>query len=257
MAQDDRQREDALFVASLGRGIRILEAFDQSPRSLGLAELTELTGMNRSAVQRFLHTWEQLGYLAKDPATRRFALTPRVLALGYKLPEGQPPGGGRHALPAGGPHAHGQFGLHGRALRHRGHLPRASAPAFSAVREHAARAAHPGLLRGAGHPFAPARSRGGRHPGPLGPRAHHPAHRDRPRAQPRAHPAHPRTGLLHFGPGVPDGRDRRIHAGGGRPGQAPGRRVHQRQVRRVGRGARGARAGAHRPGNGRAIGAQF
>jgi DNA-binding IclR family transcriptional regulator len=88
MAQDDRQREDALFVASLGRGIRILEAFDQSPRSLGLAELTELTGMNRSAVQRFLHTWEQLGYLAKDPATRRFALTPRVLALGYNYLKG-------------------------------------------------------------------------------------------------------------------------------------------------------------------------
>ncbi len=85
---DDRQREDSLFVASLGRAIRVLEAFDRGPRSLGLAELTELTGLNRSAVQRFLHTWEQLGYLAKDPATRRFSLTPRVMALGYSYLKG-------------------------------------------------------------------------------------------------------------------------------------------------------------------------
>jgi DNA-binding IclR family transcriptional regulator len=88
MAQGDRQREDPLFVASLGRAVRILEAFDRGTRSLGLAELAEQTGLNRSAVQRFLHTWEQLGYLSKDPATRRFSLTPRVMALGYNYLRG-------------------------------------------------------------------------------------------------------------------------------------------------------------------------
>ncbi|BBD09773.1 IclR family transcriptional regulator [Desulfovibrio ferrophilus] len=88
MAQDIKKRNDALFVASLDRGMCILEAFHGNRKSLGLTEITEITGLNRSAVQRFLHTWEQLGYLSKDQTTKRFTLTPRVMTLGYNFLRG-------------------------------------------------------------------------------------------------------------------------------------------------------------------------
>ncbi len=61
----------------------ILEAFNHGHKELGLAELVALTGLNKSAVQRFLHTWTTLGYLSKDPATKRFRMTPKVMSLGY------------------------------------------------------------------------------------------------------------------------------------------------------------------------------
>ncbi|WP_461211519.1 IclR family transcriptional regulator [Desulfocurvus sp. DL9XJH121] len=83
MKDQSGKRDDALFVASLAKGMRVLEAFHCNRKSLGLTEIAELTGLNRSAAQRFLHTWEQLGYLSKDPVSKRFTLTPRIMALGY------------------------------------------------------------------------------------------------------------------------------------------------------------------------------
>ncbi len=83
------KRENPLFVASLEKGIRILEAFDEGHRRLGLNDLVSLTGLNKSAVQRFLHTWESLGYLAKDADTKRFRLTPKVMSLGYNFLRGE------------------------------------------------------------------------------------------------------------------------------------------------------------------------
>lgn len=83
------KRQDPLFVASLQRGTQILEAFDSNTRSLSLSDLVKITGLNRSAVQRFLHTWESLGYLEKDAATKRFDLTPKVMCLGYNYLKGQ------------------------------------------------------------------------------------------------------------------------------------------------------------------------
>lgn len=88
MTARDKDKGDALFVASVGKGMRVLEAFHGARKRLGLTEIAEITGLNRSAVQRFLHTWEQLGYLAKDPQTKRFTLTPRIMALGYDFLRG-------------------------------------------------------------------------------------------------------------------------------------------------------------------------
>lgn len=88
MERETSTRGDALFVASVAKGMRVLEAFHCNAGSLGLTEVAELTGLNRSAAQRFLHTWEQLGYLVKDPASKRFSLTPRIMALGYDFLRG-------------------------------------------------------------------------------------------------------------------------------------------------------------------------
>jgi len=75
--------DDPLFVASLEKGMRVLDAFRDASDSLGLTDIATLTGLGKSAAQRFAHTWERLGYLVKDAATRRYRLGPRVVELGY------------------------------------------------------------------------------------------------------------------------------------------------------------------------------
>ncbi|OZI77040.1 IclR family transcriptional regulator [Bordetella genomosp. 12] len=80
MPADD---DDPLYIASLGKSMRVLEAFRHSHDSLGLTDLVRLTGLGKSSVQRIIHSWERLGYLDKNPQSRRYVLGPRVLELGY------------------------------------------------------------------------------------------------------------------------------------------------------------------------------
>ncbi|AWQ07868.1 IclR family transcriptional regulator [Bordetella bronchiseptica] len=72
-----------LYVASVEKAMRVLEAFDAARDSLSLTDIVQLTGMGKSAAQRFTHTWEALGYLAKDPQSRRYRLGPKVVELSY------------------------------------------------------------------------------------------------------------------------------------------------------------------------------
>ncbi|MEQ9811314.1 MAG: IclR family transcriptional regulator [Azospirillaceae bacterium] len=78
---EERVKGDSLMVGSVEKAFRILEVFTQSNMSLSLTELSALTGMNKSAVQRFAHSLERMGYLVKDPATKRYRLSVRVLEL--------------------------------------------------------------------------------------------------------------------------------------------------------------------------------
>lgn len=89
MTKEGTKRKNPLFVGSLEKGVRILEAFDERHRRLGLNDLVTLTGLNKSAVQRFLHTWEALGYLSKNKLTKQFRLTPKVMTLGYCFLRGE------------------------------------------------------------------------------------------------------------------------------------------------------------------------
>ena len=82
-SEKEKKKKSALFVSSLEKGMIILEAFNQGRAVLGLSDLVSLTGINRSAVQRFLHTWEALGYLEKDPVSKQCKLTPKIMTLGY------------------------------------------------------------------------------------------------------------------------------------------------------------------------------
>lgn len=75
--------DDPLYVASLEKGVRVLEAFRDAGDSLGLTDIATVTGLGKSAAQRFVHTWERLGYLVKEAASRRYRLGPRVVELGY------------------------------------------------------------------------------------------------------------------------------------------------------------------------------
>lgn len=90
MNHDAKTKNDnPLFVASLEKAMRILEAFDEGHRQLSLSDLVSLTGLNKSAVQRFLHTWEALGYISKDSKTRQITLSPKTMSLGYNFLRGE------------------------------------------------------------------------------------------------------------------------------------------------------------------------
>jgi DNA-binding IclR family transcriptional regulator len=74
---------DPLYVRSIEKAFRVLTAFGSGRSSLSLAQVAEAADLDKSAAQRFTHTLEKLGYLHKDPETKRFALTTRALDLGY------------------------------------------------------------------------------------------------------------------------------------------------------------------------------
>lgn len=69
------------FVQSLARGLAVIRAFDAQHPELTLSEVARRADITRAAAGRFLRTLEQLGYVRSDE--RLFALTPRVLELGF------------------------------------------------------------------------------------------------------------------------------------------------------------------------------
>ncbi|WP_228717397.1 IclR family transcriptional regulator [Allosaccharopolyspora coralli] len=69
------------FVQSLARGLTVIRAFDESRPRMTLSEVARATNLSRAAARRFLHTLVQMGYVSTDG--RVFALTPRVLELGF------------------------------------------------------------------------------------------------------------------------------------------------------------------------------
>ena len=74
---------DPLFVQSIEKGLRIIYAFGSENRALGLTEIAAATGLGISATQRFLHTWQKLGYLKREPHSRRYFLGPKLLDFSF------------------------------------------------------------------------------------------------------------------------------------------------------------------------------
>lgn len=70
------------FVESLARGLTVLTAFGEGRAELTLTEVAQATGLARATARRALITYEHLG-LVIPSGDRRFALTPRVLSLGF------------------------------------------------------------------------------------------------------------------------------------------------------------------------------
>lgn len=71
------------FVASLGHGLSVIEAFDARHPRLTLSEVADRTGMTRASARRYLLTLAKLGYADYDG--KHFSLDLRVLRLGYGL----------------------------------------------------------------------------------------------------------------------------------------------------------------------------
>lgn len=69
------------FVQSFARGLGVITAFDAEHPELTLSDVARRAGLTRAAARRFLLTLETIGYVRSDGRT--FALTPRVLELGF------------------------------------------------------------------------------------------------------------------------------------------------------------------------------
>ncbi|GAA1698630.1 IclR family transcriptional regulator C-terminal domain-containing protein [Microcella alkalica] len=69
------------FVQSFARGLAVIRAFDADHAELTLSEVAARADVPRAAARRFLMTLVSLGYVRTSDRT--FALTPRVLELGY------------------------------------------------------------------------------------------------------------------------------------------------------------------------------
>ena len=78
----DPEQKPKLFSSSLQRGLRILDAFEYGHQTLGLAELVSMTGIEKTAIQRFTRTLVAAGLLVKDPASRRYSPGPGLLRMG-------------------------------------------------------------------------------------------------------------------------------------------------------------------------------
>jgi IclR family transcriptional regulator, pca regulon regulatory protein len=68
------------LIEGLGKGLRVIEAFDDDHPRLTATEAAELTGLSRTAARRFLLSLCHFGYAATDG--KHFWLAPRVLRLG-------------------------------------------------------------------------------------------------------------------------------------------------------------------------------
>ena len=77
----EEQGGDRDFVASLEKGLLVIEAFDASRPRLTLSDVAKLTGITRAAARRYLLTLTKLNYADFDG--RYFSLSPRILRLGY------------------------------------------------------------------------------------------------------------------------------------------------------------------------------
>jgi IclR family transcriptional regulator, pca regulon regulatory protein len=69
------------WIAGLEKGMRIIEAFNDSHPRLTPSTAARRTGITRTATRRYLLTLQHLGYVESDG--QMFWLTPRVLRLGW------------------------------------------------------------------------------------------------------------------------------------------------------------------------------
>jgi IclR family pca regulon transcriptional regulator len=74
------------FVQSLARGLDVIKAFTAERPEMTLSDIARVTDLTRATARRFLLTLVELGYVRSDG--RLFALTPRVLELGFSYLSG-------------------------------------------------------------------------------------------------------------------------------------------------------------------------
>ena len=70
-------------LRTLEKGLQLLSLFDIEHQQWTLRELREATGESKTNVLRVTKTLEGLGYLVRDPATRKLRLGPSIVRLSY------------------------------------------------------------------------------------------------------------------------------------------------------------------------------
>jgi DNA-binding IclR family transcriptional regulator len=73
---------DKYFLASLARGLAVLEFFGDHEGGATLKELSEATGLEMTAAFRIAHTLEKTSFLSRNPTSKRYQLGHKVGQLG-------------------------------------------------------------------------------------------------------------------------------------------------------------------------------
>jgi IclR family pca regulon transcriptional regulator len=81
------QREPKHFINALARGLKILASFSAERPRMTLQELSEVSGFNKTAVQRLTDTLLALGYMGRN-RRKEFYLEPHILTLGFNYLNG-------------------------------------------------------------------------------------------------------------------------------------------------------------------------
>ena len=76
--------ESRYQVEALARGLAILELFTREVPTLSLSEVVAALEINKSTAYRFLTTLETMGYLERNPSSRRYFPSLKVLQLGFR-----------------------------------------------------------------------------------------------------------------------------------------------------------------------------
>ena len=76
-----KEPEERDLIRALARGLDVILAFSRHRPRMTLSQVAEATGLSRPTARRILLTLEAQGYARSNGRT--FALTPKVLALGY------------------------------------------------------------------------------------------------------------------------------------------------------------------------------
>jgi len=84
------EKGQSLFVSSLAKGLQVFDAFAVGNRDLGITEIAKLTGLEKSATSRIVQTLHKLGYLSREPRTRRYALTAKSLSNAFNYLKANP-----------------------------------------------------------------------------------------------------------------------------------------------------------------------
>src|ERR1700750_358720 len=71
---------DPNFMASLARGLVVIEAFTPQTPQMTISQLSLRTGLSRAAVRRCLYTLVKLGFAGADE-NQRYSLRPKMLTL--------------------------------------------------------------------------------------------------------------------------------------------------------------------------------
>lgn len=71
---------DPNFMASLARGLVVIQAFTPTMPQMTISQLSLRTGLSRAAVRRCLYTLCKLGFAGADDA-QRYSLRPKMLSL--------------------------------------------------------------------------------------------------------------------------------------------------------------------------------
>lgn len=81
--KEKREAKTTPRFSSFLKGLTVLEFVGNSTSPQGVMQISQQTGIEKSAVQRIVNSLTQTGYFIQDLQTRKYRIGPKALQLGY------------------------------------------------------------------------------------------------------------------------------------------------------------------------------